>query len=153
MAQPLKPPIILIADDDPDDQLMIRDAFAERCNECQLCFVANGVELMTWLKAQGEASVPADCPMPDLLLLDLNMPLKDGRQSLLEIRANPELNTLPTVVLTTSRNDEDKSYCLANGANDFIVKPARYTELLNIVESLKPYWSDRQPNQPEGNHD
>ena len=153
MAQPLQPPIILIADDDPDDQLMIRDAFAEQFSECQLCFVANGVELMAWLRRQGDERLPAGHPIPDLVILDLNMPLKDGRQSLLEMRGDPALKELPTVVLTTSRNEEDRDYCLSNGANDFIVKPARYTDLLNIVKSLKPYWHNRKPNQPESNHD
>lgn len=146
-------PLVLIADDDPDDQLMIREAFTEQCDECQLRFVSNGVELMAWLKGLGAESLPAGCPLPDLLLLDLNMPLKDGRQSLVEIRSDPLLKELPTVVLTTSRNDEDKSYCLSHGANEFIVKPSRYTELLHIVESLKPYWSGRKPNQPESDHD
>jgi len=151
MADTLKTPLVLIADDDADDQLMIREAFAEQCNECQLCFVSNGVELMTWLKDQ--ESMPPGCPLPDLLLLDLNMPLKDGRQSLVEIRSDPVLKALPTVVLTTSRNDEDKHYCLSHGADDYIVKPSRYTELLHIVESLKTYWNDRNPKQPETDHD
>lgn len=149
----MRHPVILIADDDPDDQLMIREAFAERCPHCRLCFVNNGVELMDYLRGGAPASrqTTTNCPLPDLLLLDLNMPLKDGRQALLEIRADPALRTLPTVVLTTSRNDEDKAFCLAQGANDYIVKPARYTELLAIVTSLKPYWNTSATQQPDSN--
>lgn len=148
----MRHPVILIADDDPDDQLLIREAFAERCAHCQLCFVANGVELMDYLRGDASESEPAtDCPRPDLLLLDLNMPLKDGRQSLLEIRADPALRRLPTVILTTSKNDEDKAFCLAQGANDYIVKPSRYTELLTIVTSLKIYWNTSATQQPDRN--
>lgn len=149
----IRNPVILIADDDPDDQLMIREAFAERCAHCQLYFVANGVELMDYLRTSSSASEPAtDCPRPDLLLLDLNMPLKDGRQSLLEIRADPALRTLPTVVLTTSRNDEDRAFCLAQGANGYIVKPSRYTELLSIVTSLETYWNTSATQQPDSDN-
>lgn len=149
-------PLILIADDDPDDQLMIREAFEERCKHCQLCFVSNGVELMATLRGENGHVLPDNCPMPDLVLLDLNMPLKDGRQALVEIRSDPELNELPTVILTTSRNDEDIRFCHDQGANDYIVKPTRYTELLTIVESLKSYWDqeNREPTTPDSaNHD
>lgn len=148
------PPLVLIADDDPDDQLMIREAFEERCQRCQLCFVSNGVELMAALKGETAGMLPDDCPLPDLILLDLNMPLKDGRQALVEIRSDPSLSQLPTVILTTSRNDEDVSFCEAQGANDYIVKPTRYTELLNIVESLSRYWEDddREPTTRDSRH-
>ncbi|WP_336367639.1 response regulator [Marinobacter sp. C2H3] len=131
-----KHPMILIADDDPDDQVMIQEAFAERCDTCHLCFVANGVELMATLRRL----MAGAAPLPDLLLMDLNMPLKDGRQSLVEIRATPELKGLRTVILTTSRDDDDIRFCRAQGADDYIVKPARYSELLNIVNALGAYW-------------
>lgn len=149
-------PLILIADDDPDDQMMIRDAFEERCKQCQVCFVSNGVELMAALKRGKNEVWPDGCPIPDLVLLDLNMPLKDGRQALVEIRSTPGLKELPTVILTTSRNDDDISFCSAHGADDYIVKPTRYTELLNIVESLKDYWDhdNRETTTPDSaNHD
>src|SRR5690554_5967749 len=96
-------PRILIAEDDPDDQLMLQDAFEETCKHCQLRFVSDGVELMGLLLDEVNA-----VPLPDLLLLDLNMPLKDGRQALVEIRSEPALQQLPTVILTTSKNDEDR---------------------------------------------
>ncbi len=151
MSTDIRHPMVLIADDDPDDQLMIREAFEERCSDCELRFVCNGVELMAYLRRKPDQNQPSrHSPLPDLLLLDLNMPLKDGRQSLLEIRADPALNQLPTVILTTSSNDDDKSFCLAQGANDYIVKPARYIELLNIVASLQAYWN--QPDQIPSEH-
>lgn len=125
---------ILIADDDPDDRLMLRDAFSEICPGCDLNFVGDGVELLDWLaSSHGE--------WPQLLLLDLNMPLKDGRQALQELRADPGFDDLPIVVLTTSSCDEDRRACLSAGADDYQVKPASYTELLNIVTSLQPYWT------------
>jgi len=76
-----------------------------------------------------------------MLLLDLNMPLKDGRESLIELRNNALFKQIPTVVMTTSESDEDKQFCLANGANDYLVKPSSYTKLLDAVESLQPYFS------------
>lgn len=151
MSNNIRHPMVLIADDDPDDQLMIREAFEERCSDCELRFVCNGVELMAYLRKKPDQSQPAGhCPLPDLLLLDLNMPLMDGRQSLIEIRSDPAFNRLPTVILTTSSNDDDKSFCLAEGANDYIVKPSRYIELLNIVASLQAYWT--YPDQTPAEH-
>ncbi|MFN2362071.1 MAG: response regulator [Marinobacter sp.] len=142
MTDPIPPPIVLVADDDPDDCLMIREAFAECCQDCHLCFVHDGVQLMRILNQ--EAPLPGDphshCGRPDLVLLDLNMPLKDGRQSLLEIKTNPHLKNLPTIIMTTSRNEDDIRYCYDNGANSYIVKPARYSELLAIVTALEKYW-------------
>jgi CheY-like chemotaxis protein len=144
-------PVVLIADDDPDDQLMIREAFEQRCVNCHLHFVSDGVELLAYLKQ--EAAPPRQAkgyPLPDLLLLDLNMPLKDGRQALLDIRSDPALKGLSIVVLTTSKNNEDKDFCLAQGAKDYIVKPTRYSELLDIVDALQTYWNDQEIN-PAGN--
>ncbi|MGM0951535.1 MAG: response regulator [Pseudomonadota bacterium] len=129
--------LILIAEDDPDDQLMLQDAFEESCRHCELRFVCDGVELLDCLTVINQN---ADSQLPDLLLLDLNMPLKDGRQALLEIRANPAFSTLPVVVMTTSKSDEDRTDCLAEGANDYLVKPTTYRELLTTVQSLKTYW-------------
>ena len=154
MTEQKRRPLIIIADDDPDDQLLIREAFAERCRHCELDFVANGLELMAILKAQNGAQPgPQSRSLPDLILLDLNMPLKDGRQALTEIRSDPELRQLPTVVLTTSKNDDDLLFCQTQGANDYIVKPNSFSQLLTIVESLKPYWEDTNPEPtPENEH-
>lgn len=148
-------PLILIADDDPDDQLLIREAFEERCKNCQLCFVSNGVELMTLLRGDAAQALPKGSPVPDLILLDLNMPLKDGRQALTEIRSDPALSQLPTVILTTSKNEDDVNFCQSRGANDYIVKPNSYSDLLAIVESLKPYWENknREPTPESESND
>jgi len=130
--------VILIAEDDPDDQLILQDAFEESCSHCQLKFVGDGVELLDYLTV---AAQQTDTGLPNLLLLDLNMPLKDGRQALGEIRANPALASLPVVIMTTSKSDDDRLDCLASGANDYLVKPSSYGALLNTVQSLQTYWN------------
>lgn len=137
------PPFVLVADDDPDDCLMIQDAFEERCGECRLCFVHDGDELMRFLRGQQDKpAASAGAGLPDLILLDLNMPLMDGRQALREIKSDPRFRKVPTVVLTTSADDTDIADCYNNGANSYIIKPTRYSELMALAEALKNYWVD-----------
>ena len=130
---------VLIAEDDPDDQLILQDAFEESSPHCQLTFVGDGVELLDYLTVVIHKT---DVSLPDLLLLDLNMPLKDGRQALNEIRANPALASLPVVIMTTSKSDDDRHDCLAGGATDYLVKPSSYQALLTTVQSLQTYWNN-----------
>lgn len=125
---------ILIAEDDPDDRLLLEDAFQEACPDCRLDFANNGVELLNYLQA------PSLKQLPDLLLLDLNMPLKDGRQALKELRGRAAFTELPIVIMTTSNSDDDRQACLAAGADDYLVKPNRFRALLTLVQSLKNYW-------------
>ena len=140
-----KEPVVLIADDDPDDRMMIQDAFTERCPGCRLCFVQDGEELMAFLS--GRSNHPEAGQIPDLLILDLNMPLKDGRESLVEIKANHRYQSMATVVMTTSASEEDRQFCLEKGADHYIVKPPRYTELLELISALKPYFTrNTDPN-------
>ncbi|NMT62943.1 response regulator [Marinobacter orientalis] len=149
-------PIILIAEDDPDDRLMMKEAFAERCHDCRICFAHDGVQLMRILNGEealpDELDAPSGCP--DLILLDLNMPLKDGREALREIKSDPGLQTIPTVVMTTSGNEDDIRHCYAAGANSYIVKPSSYSGLLDVVSSLTNYWkcTVTLPTRPE-HHD
>lgn len=137
-------PFILVADDDPDDCLMIREAFEERCRECQLCFVHDGEELMRFLRGEHDQHPTGSRAeeLPDLILLDLNMPLMDGRQALQEIKSDPRLRRVPTVILTTSGDEADIAGCYRNGANSYIIKPTRYSELIELAEALKNYWVD-----------
>jgi len=137
MPAPQFTPLVMVADDDPDDQLMIRDAFEECWAECKLCFVHDGVELLTHLKNTGS---DAGQRRPDLILLDLNMPRKDGRQTLADIKSSPDFKSIPTVMLTTSQNEDDIASCYDLGANSYIVKPTRYADLLDVAKSLKHYW-------------
>ena len=131
---------ILLADDDPDDRQLTRDAFAENRLVNELHFVEDGEELMDYLRRRGRYRNLNGEPLPGLILLDLNMPRKDGREALKEIKADPELRRLPIVVLTTSKAEEDilRSYDL--GVNSYITKPVTFKSLVELVKVLGQYW-------------
>ena len=134
------PVTILVADDDEEDQMLARRALgvARLANEVR--FVADGEELMDYLRRRGRYADPALAPRPGLLLLDLQMPRKDGFACLREIRLDPELRRIPVVVLTTSRAETDvyRSYDL--GVNSFISKPITFTGLVEAMQVLGRYW-------------
>ena len=96
-----------MADDDPDDCLLIKEAFQESLISNSIYFVGDGVELLNYLRRQEKYTQPIDAPTPDMILLDLNMPRKDGREALAEIKSDPHLRYIPVVVLTTSKAEED----------------------------------------------
>ena len=130
---------ILMADDDADDRMLAEDAMKEsRLGNSFRC-VEDGQELMDYLMRRGKYATQ-DAPRPGLILLDLNMPKKDGRQALQEIKSDPDLRRIPVVILTTSKTEEDvlRSYDL--GANSFISKPVTFDGLVDIVRSLGNYW-------------
>jgi CheY-like chemotaxis protein len=130
--------VILMAEDDVDDRLLARDALNESGSEGELQFVDNGEELLDYLLGKGKFN--ADTPRPRLILLDLNMPLKDGREALREIKSNPLLRQIPVVVLTTSHADTDIDLVYHLGANSFITKPVRYEALVEVMRILSDYW-------------
>ncbi|HLH56526.1 MAG TPA: response regulator [Verrucomicrobiae bacterium] len=132
--------IILMADDDDDDRLLTRDAVTEAGLEGDLVFVQNGEELLDYLCRRGKYHEPSSAPRPGLILLDLNMPLKDGREALREIRADPELRRIPVVVLTTSKADTDIGAIYELGANSFISKPFQFEALVSVMRMLSQYW-------------
>jgi CheY-like chemotaxis protein len=134
------PMMILMADDDADDRMMTREAFEESHLANDLRFVEDGVELMDYLQRRGRYSDPATSPRPGLILLDLNMPKKDGREALEEIKQDPNLRNIPVVVLTTSQEEEDihRSYQLH--ANSYITKPVTFEALVAVVKALGRYW-------------
>jgi len=131
--------VILMADDDADDRLLAQDALAECQLATELHFVENGEELMDYLTRRGKYS-KANAPRPSLILLDLNMPRKDGREALREIKMDPELKRIPVVVLTTSKADTDVSRIYELGANSFIAKPVAFDSLVNVMKILSSYW-------------
>lgn len=143
------PITILMADDDPDDRLMARDAFAECALANPLRFAEDGEELMAYLHRMGRYADQDTYPTPGLILLDLNMPRKDGREALREIKADPELRKIPVVVLTTSKAEEDVARSYLDGANSFISKPASFEGLLDVVQSLGKYWLDTVDLPPD----
>lgn len=131
---------ILMADDDADDRLLARDALDESRVANDLRFVEDGEELMDYLLRRGEYADPARSPRPGLILLDLNMPRKDGREALAEIKAHADLRRIPVVVLTTSRQDEDVARSYDLGANSFISKPVTFQGLVETMRALGRYW-------------
>jgi CheY-like chemotaxis protein len=145
------PITILMADDDADDRTLTKEALEEGRLMNELRFVENGEELLEYVRKQGKYAPPADAPRPGLILLDLNMPRKDGRAVLKEIKSDPDLRTIPVVVLTTSKADEDvyRSYDL--GVNSYIVKPVTFEALVDILQTLEKYWFEIVALPPERN--
>ena len=139
MSTPRTPIIILMADDDEDDRNLTKEALEEGHLVNQLRFVEDGVDLLEYLRGQGKYAA-APPPRPGLILLDLNMPRKDGRTVLSEIKNDPELRQIPVVILTTSKADEDiyRSYDL--GVNSYIVKPVTFDALVDVLQTLEKYW-------------
>lgn len=131
-----------MADDDADDRLLAKDALAECKLPGELHFVENGEELLDYLHRRGKFSQLANSPRPGLILLDLNMPKKDGREALREIKSNPELRKIPVVVLTTSKADTDIAQIYDIGANSFISKPVTFDSLVKVMRILGDYWCD-----------
>jgi CheY-like chemotaxis protein len=131
---------ILMADDDPDDRLLARRALEKHGLAEALRTVADGEELMDYLHRRGPYADPALSPRPSLVLLDLNMPRKDGREALAEMKGDPSLRQIPVVVLTTSRSEEEifRSYDL--GANSYVTKPVTFDGLVEVMGSLDIYW-------------
>src|SRR5713101_1259658 len=123
MNPPTKPIVILMADDDADDRLLAKDALVECGLANDLHFVENGEEILDYLRRRGRYQQPGAAPRPGLILLDLNMPKKDGREALREIKSDPDLKKIPVVVLTTSKAETDVGQIYELGANSFISKP------------------------------
>lgn len=131
---------ILMADDDEDDRLLTLDALKESRVLNNLYCVEDGVELLEFLRREGKYSDPKDSPRPSLILLDLNMPRKDGREALQEIKNDPSLRGIPVVILTTSKEEEDmlKGYDL--GCASYITKPVNFEGLVDLMRALGRYW-------------
>lgn len=140
MKQAGDPIVILMADDDEDDRLLTRDALVESRVANDLRFVEDGEALMDYLQRRGQYADPAASPRPGLILLDLNMPRKDGREALREIKADPELRRIPVVILTTSKAEEDVYRSYDVGANSYITKPVTFDGLIELMKTLGRYW-------------
>ena len=135
-----RPFVILMADDDADDRMLAREALEESRLANELHVVEDGEQLLDYLHRRGRFAPPADAPRPGLILLDLNMPRKDGREALQEIKADPELRRIPIVVLTTSKAEEDICRTYDVGANSYITKPVTFEGLVDVVRALGRYW-------------
>ncbi len=137
MTHPVREIDVLLVEDDPGDVLMTREAFEDYKVRNQLHVVNDGVEAMAFLRREGEY---ADAPVPDLVLLDLNMPRKDGREVLAEVKEDLALRLIPIVVLTTSAAERDlvKSYDLH--ANAYVVKPLDLDRFTEVVQAIENFW-------------
>lgn len=131
---------ILLADDDPDDRMLTKRALKKSRLANELHTVEDGEELMRYLRREGEYADPEKAPWPGLILLDLNMPRKDGREALREIKSDPKLRRIPVIVLTTSEAELDilRSYDL--GVNAFVTKPVTFDGLANAIRRLGEFW-------------
>lgn len=135
-----KPITVLLAEDDADDRLTVREAFVEARLLNDMRYVVDGQDLMDYLLHEGKYTAPGAAPRPGIILLDFNMPKMDGREALREIKAHPDLRRIPVVVLTTSKAEEDvfRSYDL--GANSFITKPVTFSSMVETIKVLGEYW-------------
>lgn len=127
---------ILMADDDEDDCFLVKDAFAESGLNVQMRFVEDGELLMDLLNRRGKYLDSTEWPKPDLILLDLNMPRKDGRSALKEIKSDQQFEGIPVVIFTTSTQDRDMKFCEQAGASRFIIKPDNFDDLIEELKSL-----------------
>jgi two-component system, chemotaxis family, response regulator Rcp1 len=140
MIEPPKEAIILLVEDNPADQQLTLRAFKQGKLNTQLFIANDGQEAMDYLLNENRFANEEDFPRPDLILLDINMPRKDGKEVLKEIRANPDLKIIPVIMLTTSDQEKDiiDSYNL--GVNAYISKPVRIADFLNVVSKLEEFW-------------
>jgi two-component system, response regulator len=139
--EPGHPLTILVADDDEDDCELIRDALGEPQLAEHMRFVFDGQQLIDYLRHQGRyATAPSEAPPPGIILLDLNMPKKDGREALAEIKSDESLRHIPVVVLTTSSDEEDVLRTHDLGASSYITKPVTFNGLIEVMNTWKQYW-------------
>ncbi|PQJ11449.1 two-component system response regulator [Flavipsychrobacter stenotrophus] len=129
---------ILIAEDDADDRFLLQTAFEENGYKDKLHFVENGVEVLEYLHTQSQNG-QAD-KMPNFILLDLNMPKKDGREVLKELKSNPLYKKIPVIIFSTTNNEQEMRRCYELGANSYITKPNSFENLIKTVAVLRSYW-------------
>ncbi len=143
--------LILMADDDEDDVLLTQKALRQGKLLNELHWVRDGEELLDYLFHRGAYTDKTKAPHPGIILLDLNMPRKDGREALKEIKANPDVKDIPVVVFTTSKAEEDiyRSYKL--GVNSFITKPVTFERLIEVMQMIGKYWFEVVTLPPEEN--
>ncbi len=132
-----RPIEILLVEDSPSDTDLTIEALDEAKVRNHLSVVEDGVEALEFLRRQGKY---ANAPRPDLIMLDLNLPRKDGREVLAEIKADDQLRVIPVVVLTTSRAEQDVLRAYQLNANCYITKPVDFEQFLNVVRSIESYW-------------
>ena len=131
---------ILVAEDDADDRFLLQTVFEEKGYNDHVDFVENGVELMEYLTQIIDTKTIGTTHLPGFILLDLNMPKKDGREVLRDLKQHPILKRIPVVVFTTTKNDNEIKRCYELGANTYVVKPVSFNELAKVIEDIRGYW-------------
>ena len=147
------PITVLLAEDDPEDIYLIGEALEEVGIPNQLKIVQDGEELLDYLYHRGDYTDPNTSPRPGLILLDLNMPRKDGREALSKIKNDPDLRRIPIVVLTTSQAQEDIFNTYNLGVSGYISKPVSFSGLLDVIKSLGTYWLKTVKLPPDDKHE
>jgi two-component system, response regulator len=132
--------VILMADDDEDDRFLAEDALREAHLKNEMRFVKDGEELLDYLCHRGQYANPSSCPRPGIILLDLNMPRKDGREAIEEIKRDPDLKRIPIVVLTTSQAEQDVLRTYELGVCGYITKPVSFEGLIEVMKVIGKYW-------------
>lgn len=141
---------VLLAEDDPDDRLLIRRAFHAVAPDSTITMLADGEEVLEYLNRRGPYADPSEAPWPSIILLDLNMPRKDGHQVVREIKMVADFRSIPIVILSTSVSEQDIMLSYDLGVNAFISKPSSFSKLKRMVRSLSDFWFDivrLPPNQ------
>jgi CheY-like chemotaxis protein len=152
MSKPAQRRTILMVDDDGEDCILVGDALREMGRALDLHFVHNGDELFDYLGRKGEYADARTAPIPDLILLDLKMPRKDGRETLRDLKSDPHWRNIPVVVLTTSTASDDVQACYRLGVNSYIAKPSTYRKLVEVLELVTNYWFDAAVLPPKASH-
>ena len=143
---------ILMADDDHEDCLLVGDALREIGRPCDVYYVRHGEELFDYLRHQGEYEEGRNSPRPDLILLDLKMPRKDGRETLRELKSDRHWRRIPVVVLTTSTAGNDVNFCYQTGVNAYVTKPSSFRKLVKILDAITRYWFEVAQLPPKASH-
>ncbi len=128
---------ILLVEDNPGDVRLVQEAMRAAKMRNRMSVVEDGVDAMAFLRREGHF---ADAPRPDLILLDLNLPRKDGREVLAEVKADPQLRRIPVVVLTTSQAEEDVLRAYDLHANCFVTKPVQFEQFMQVVQAIDNFW-------------
>jgi CheY-like chemotaxis protein len=136
----MKKALILIAEDDSDDRFLLQAAFNENGAQEILAFVENGIEVIEFLDKIAEKK--DDAAFPELIILDLNMPKKSGKEVLNDLKQHPVYKRIPVIIYTTTRNELEIKKCYELGANTYIVKPISFEALREVVNSIRSYWLD-----------
>ena len=146
------PITILMADDDPDDRELTREAVVESKLANDLRFVEDGEELLDYLNRRGKYTDPATSPRPGIILLDLNMPRKDGREALRELKSDSRFRRIRVIIMTTSKAEEDILRAYDLSAASYITKPVTFEGLIEVIKTLGKYWLEIVELPDNGDH-